>query len=169
VALKLKYTSPAGETRSWTLKEIIQGKPINRPTHPMLVHFPIAFYIGSLALDVLSRLGTFPEAPVAATWALLGAFVATIGAVTTGLVDRSTMRPGSKARKTATTHMLLQFLTAGVFILDFAVRWSDRHLPKAKPLWIVLGVVGVGILTVAADFGGQLVYLIGFRVGGGKD
>jgi uncharacterized membrane protein len=169
VALKLKYTSPTGETRPWTLKEIIQGKPINRPTHPMLVHFPIAFYIGSLALDVLSRVGTFPAAPVAATWALLGAFVVTVGAVTTGLVDRSTMRPGSKSRKTATTHMLLQFLTAGVFVVDLAVRWSDRHLPKAKPLWIVLGVVGVGILTVASDFGGQLVYLIGVRVGGGKD
>ena len=38
----------------WTLREMAQGKPIDRPIHPMLVHFPIAFYIGSLGLDVLS-------------------------------------------------------------------------------------------------------------------
>jgi len=43
--------------------EILQGKPIDRPTHPMLVHFPIAFYIGALGLDVLSRIGRFPAAP----------------------------------------------------------------------------------------------------------
>jgi uncharacterized membrane protein len=166
VGLRLKYRSATGETRPWTLKEIIQGKPINRPTHPMLIHFPIAFYFASLALDVLSRVGTFPSAPLASTWALLGAFVVTIGAVATGLVDRSTMRPGSKARRIANRHMFLQFATAGVFVVDFALRWSDRNLPKAKPIWIVLGAVGVAILTVAADFGGQLVYLIGVRVGG---
>jgi uncharacterized membrane protein len=62
--------------------------------------------------------------------------------------------------------MFLQFVTAGVFVLNFALRCSDRNLPKSKPIWIVLGVVGVAVLTVAADFGGQLVYLIGVRVGG---
>ena len=72
--IQLKHRSPTGETRPWTLKEVIQGRPVDRPTHPMLIHFPIAFYIGALALDVLSRVGTFPAAPLAATWSILGAF-----------------------------------------------------------------------------------------------
>ena len=50
MAIRLKYRAPTGETRLWTLREILQGKPIDRPTHPMLVHFPIAFYIGALGL-----------------------------------------------------------------------------------------------------------------------
>jgi hypothetical protein len=50
MAIRLKYRAPTGETRPWTLREILEGKPIDRPTHPMLVHFPIAFYIGALGL-----------------------------------------------------------------------------------------------------------------------
>lgn len=36
---------------------------------------------------MLSRLGRFPAAPLAATWLLIGAFAGTVFAVTTGLVD----------------------------------------------------------------------------------
>src|SRR5205823_5908394 len=99
VAVKLRYRSPSGETRSWTLREILQGKPIDRPIHPMLVHFPIAFYVGALALDLLSRAGRFPAAPLAGTW-------------------------------------------------------------------IVLEILGVLVMTVAADIGGSMVFKIGYRVEG---
>jgi uncharacterized membrane protein len=166
VPIKLRYTGPNGETRPWTLKEMIQGKPIDRPTHVMLVHFPIAFYFGVLGLDVLSRLGTFPAGPVAATYLLLGAFAATAGAAITGLVDRSTMRPGSRSRKKANQHLTVMLITAGIFILDFAIRWGSRHHGKARLSWILLEVVGVGAVTIGADLGGQLVYKMGVRVGG---
>ena len=32
---------PAGAKRSWTTKEWAQGRPMHRPTHPILVIFPI--------------------------------------------------------------------------------------------------------------------------------
>src|SRR5437773_1266538 len=99
--IRLKYQGPDGETRPSTIKEIIQGKPVDRATHVMFVHFPIAFYFGALGFDLLSRLGTFPTAPLMATWLLLAAFIGTLGAALTGLVDRSTMRPGSRIRGTA--------------------------------------------------------------------
>src|SRR2546428_11462945 len=99
MAIQLKYRSPTGETRPWTLREIIQAKPIDRPTHPMLIHFPIAFYVGALGLDLLSRFGTFPSAPLAATWLIIGAFAGFGAAATAGLVDRSTMKHGSRVRK----------------------------------------------------------------------
>jgi uncharacterized membrane protein len=165
MAIQLKHRSPTGETRPWTIKEIIQGKPINRPTHPMLIHFPIAFYIGALALDVMSRVATFPAAPLAATWAILGAFIATVGAVTTGLADWTTLRPGSRARSLANRHLVLQLIVASMFVAVLALRWGDRHQPEADVLWIVLETIAVGILIVAADFGGQLVFWIGMRVG----
>ena len=87
MAIQLKHRLPTGETRPWTLREIIQGRPVDRPTHPMLVHFPIAFYIGALVVDVMSRIWTFPSAPLMATWLLIGAFIGTAGAATTGLAD----------------------------------------------------------------------------------
>jgi uncharacterized membrane protein len=164
MGLKLRFTSPTGETRPWTLKEIVQGKPIDRPTHPMVVHFPIAFYFAVLAFDIMSLLGDFPAAPLAGSWLLLGAFAGTAAAATTGLVDRSTMPTGSRSRKKATQHMLVQFLVAGIFILDFALRWPHRHDLHASVGWIVLDAIGVIALTVGADLGGQMVYKMGVRV-----
>jgi uncharacterized membrane protein len=169
MAIKLRYQSPTGETRPWTLKEIIQGKPVDRPTHPMFVHFPIAFWIGALWIDVISRLGRFPSAPLMATWLILGGFIGFAAAATTGLADRSTMRPGSRIRKLASQHMLVQYTATALFVIDFAVRWSHRHDAHSSALWIVLDVVGVLVVTFGADLGGQLVFKRGFRVGPGED
>jgi uncharacterized membrane protein len=169
MTIRLKHRSPTGETRPWTVKEIIQGRPIDRPTHPMLIHYPIAFYFGALALDVMSRVATFPTAPLAATWAILGAFVVTVGAVTTGLADWTTIRPGSRARSLANRHLLLQLTVAALFVVVFALRWGDRHQPEADVLWIVLEAIAVVILTVAADFGGRLVFWVGMRVGSDQE
>ena len=73
--MSLFYTeTPSGERRRWTLKEFVQGRPIGHPSHVMFVHFPVALYIGALGLDIVSRIGHFPSAPLAATWLILGAF-----------------------------------------------------------------------------------------------
>ncbi len=148
----------------WTLKDVVQGKPLHHPSHPMFVHFPVAFYFGALGLDVLSRLGGFPAAPLAATWLLIGAFAGTVFAALTGLVDWWGMVPGSRKRRWATWHMLLQLTTLGIFLVDFAIRWADRHQPEADSLWIGLEAVGVCVLGVAQWVGGVLVYRMGMRV-----
>jgi len=159
---------PTGETKPWTLRQIIQGRPFNRATHPMLVHFPIAFYFGALGLDVLSRLGHFASAPLAASWLILAAFAGTALAATTGLVDWSFMRPKSKIRRTANWHLAIQLTAGALFVLNFAIRWGNRHVARSRPLWIVLDLIGVLVVSIGADFGGQMVYLMGYRVGGGS-
>ncbi|HVH53728.1 MAG TPA: DUF2231 domain-containing protein [Actinomycetota bacterium] len=167
MAIMLRYRAPTGETRPWTLREILQGKPIDRPTHPMLVHFPIAFYIGVLVLDVLSRIGSFPAAPLAATWLIIGSLAGFAGAALTGLAERSTMRHESRIHTLATRHMLLQYTAAAIFVVDFAIRWSHRHDVHASLLWIALDLIGVLVMTVASDIGGQMVFKIGYRGLGG--
>jgi uncharacterized membrane protein len=167
MAVSLKYRAPSGETRPWTLREILQGKPIDRPIHPMLVHFPIAFSIGALGLDVLSRIGTFPAAPLAATWLILGSIAGFAAAALTGLAERSTMRHGSRIHTLATRHMLLQYAALAIFVADFAIRWSNRHDIHASFVWITLDLMGVLVMTVASDIGGQMVFKIGYRGLGG--
>ncbi|MGE5460776.1 MAG: DUF2231 domain-containing protein [Solirubrobacterales bacterium] len=163
MAVRLRYHSPTGETRMWTLRQIAQGKPIGRPIHPMLVHFPIAFTIGALGLDVLSRLGTFPAAPLAATWLLLGALAGFFGAAIAGLADRSAMGSGAKVRRIATRHALVQATAAAIGAANLAVRWSDRSVPESGVLWIVLGAAGALMVGIGADIGGRMVYGMGWR------
>ena len=164
MTIQLKFRSPDGVERPWRLKEIVQGKPLGHPSHPMFVHFPVAFYIGALALDIVSRAGTFPWTPIAATWLILGAFAGSAFAVPTGLVDWAGMAPGSRKKRTATQQMLLQLTTFGVFLIDVLVRWGDRYQPKADALWIVLDAIGVAVLVVGQYLGGVLVYEMGMRV-----
>lgn len=148
----------------WSIKEIVQGKPFGHPSHAMFVHFPVAFYFGALAFDVLSRLGRFPEAPVAATWLLVGAAATTLPTVITGLVDWWGMVPGSSKWTTATRHMLFQFAAASFFVTTLALRWTHRHDTRAATLWLVLEAVGVVLLTAGQWLGGVLVYRMGMRV-----
>jgi uncharacterized membrane protein len=162
----LKYHSPSGPIRNWTLKEIIQGRPINRPTHPMLVFFPIAFFVGTLVFDVLSRFGLTGGA-LTGTYTAAGGVGMALLAIVTGLVDRSVMRPGSRIRKVATRHMWLQLSATAVFAVDVIVRWGSRHLEKAKPLWIALDAIGTLAVIVGGDVGGQMVFKMGYRVGEG--
>jgi uncharacterized membrane protein len=165
MTISLKARSRDGQTRPWTLKEIVQGKPLGHPSHALFVHFPVAFYIMVLGLDVASRIGNLPEAPVVATWLIIGAFVGSAGAVTSGLVDWWGLRSGSKARKLATRHMLLQLTTFGLFLANLIIRWPDRSMAQADVLWIVLGAVGVALLLVGQYLGGVMVYELGLRVG----
>lgn len=161
----LSLSSPDG--RPWTAKEIVQGRPLGHPSHALFVHFPVAFYVGALAFDLLSRVAEFPQAPVAATWLFIGAFIATVLAVLTGLVDWWGMVPGSTKRRWVTRHMIVQLAALAVFVLVFVLRWPHRYAEEAAILWILLEVVGVVVLLVGQWLGGVLVYEMGMRVSTG--
>jgi uncharacterized membrane protein len=136
---------------------------LNRVTHPVFVIFPIALYSGALVLDVLSRLG-LSGAPLAATYAVAGAVIGAFLSILTGAVDRSLMRKGSRIRAIATRHMWIQLAATAIFIANLAVRWSDRHVMKASPLWIALDVIGVATVAAGGDVGATMVFKMGYRV-----
>jgi len=68
----------------------------------------------------------------------------------------------------ATRHRLLQYGAAAVFVVDLAIRWTHRHDARSSFLWIALDLVGVLVMTVAADIGGQMVFKVGYRGLGGE-
>lgn len=160
----LRYEAPDGTVRPWRLKEIVQGKPLGHPSHAMFVHFPVAFYVATLALDVLSRVGDFPAAPIAGSWLLIGAFAGFVLAFFTGLVDWWGMVRGSRKRRWATRHMLFQIAATATFVANFIIRWTDRGQSEAEIGWIVLDAIGVVVLLVGQWMGGVLVYEMAMRV-----
>jgi len=123
----------------------------------------VAFSIGALGLDILSRLGGFPAAPLASTWLILGALAGFAGAALAGLADRSAMPKGAKIRRLATRHALVQISAAAILVVNLAVRWSDRHAPESDVVWIALGAVGALVVGIGADIGGRMVYAMGWR------
>lgn len=166
--MKLRYRSASGEERGWTLREIVQGKPLGHPSHALFVHFPVAFYVAVLAFDLMTRLRPNAGLVFAATALIIGAFIASVGAVSTGLVDWFGMVRGSRKRRWATWHMVLQLGTFAFFLTSLALRWPHRHEPRAAITWIAIEVVGTAVLLVGQWFGGVLVYEMGMRVRTGQ-
>jgi uncharacterized membrane protein len=159
------------ENRAWTFVEWIQGKPLGHPSHPLFIHFPIAFYTATLVFDLMTKISSNPALVLAGTYLLVGAALGTVGALITGLVDWWGMVRGSSKRRIATRHLLLQLTAAVFFQTTLVLRWGSRTQPEAEPLWIVLEVIGYLVLVTGQYLGGVLVYEKGMRVrtGGATD
>jgi uncharacterized membrane protein len=155
------------QNRPWTFKEWVQGKPLGHPSHPLFVHFPIAFYTAALVFDVMTKIEPNSALNLAATYLLLGAVAASVLLVITGLVDWAGMVRGSSKRKVATRHMLFQFAAAILFQATLVLRFADRAQPEAETLWIALEAVGYLIVVIGQYLGGVLVYEKAMRVSTG--
>ena len=155
------------QDRPWTFKEWVQGKPIGHPSHPMFVHFPIAFYLATLVFDIMSRLEPDAGLVRAGTYLLVGAALSTVILVITGLTDWVGMVRGSSKRRLATQHMLVQVTSFLFFFMTLLIRWPNRSQPQAEMLWIVLEAIGYAIIAVGQYLGGVLVYEKAMRVSTG--
>ncbi|MGH2685672.1 MAG: DUF2231 domain-containing protein [Actinomycetota bacterium] len=155
------------EDRAWTFKEWVQGKPIGHPSHPMFVHFPIAFYLAVLVFDVMTRIEPNAGLVQAGTYLLIGAVLATVILVITGLTDWFGMVRGSSKRRLATQHLLVQVTSFLFFLTTLVIRYPDRGQAQAEMLWIILEAIGYAIIIVGQYLGGVLVYEKGMRVSTG--
>jgi uncharacterized membrane protein len=163
----LRYRSPTGEERPWRFVEIVQGKPLGHPSHPMFVHFPVALYLAVLVFDVMTRIKPDPGLVRVSAYLMIVAALGTVFAAITGLVDWWGMVRGSSKRRLATRHMLFQLTAAAFFLVVLALRWPNRDATQAEISWIVLEAIGYGILSVGQWMGGILVYEKGMRVSTG--
>ena len=163
-----RYRTETGERKFWPLKDIVRGRSVGRPTHPMFVIFPLAFFIGALAFDVLSVIG-LKGTVLTGGYLLAGGLIGALFAIVTGLLDRAAMRPGSQIRRVSTRHMIIQLTATAIFLVDLIVRWSHtfphaHRVDKAETLWVVLGALGVIAIIAGGDVGFNMVFKMGVRV-----
>lgn len=131
--------------------------------HPATVHFPIAFLVGAVALDLYAWWRGRPDFARVAT-GLMAAGVATgVVALATGLLAFFTV-----PAHTAEAHSLMYWhlgLMAGAVTL-FAGLTVARRRDQPPPAWArVAGLFGVMVLLAGAYLGGWIVY----RGGAGVD
>lgn len=148
------------------LKDILEGKPFRHPLHPMLVHFPIGFFILSLLLDLTSL--AFPGIPHLVRDAfyamLLGVITALIAAVP-GLVDYTDIRSDHPAKRTATAHLTLNLIVVALYGMNLGVRTSTIAEDKISIVPLILSLVAFTLLSISGYLGGKLVYDEGVAVG----
>jgi uncharacterized membrane protein/nitrite reductase/ring-hydroxylating ferredoxin subunit len=148
------------------LKDILEGKPLRHPIHPMLVHFPIGFFILSLLLDLATLL--FPDTSYlirASFYAMLFGVITALLAAVFGFVDYSDIRNDHPGKRTATAHMTLNLLVVAVYGINLGMRLSALGDSKISVAPLILSLIGVGLLSASGYLGGKLVYDEGIAVG----
>lgn len=149
------------------VRDLLEGKPLRSPLHPILVHLPIGLFPLALLLDAASwLLGGEHTAFVRGAYYshLLGLATAVIAALF-GLVDYSEVRRDHPARAIATRHMILNFVAVGLFAASAWFRRDAVDVAQTPALPLVLTLVGVAVLSYSGYLGGQLVYDDGIGVG----
>ena len=148
------------------LKDLLEGKPLRHPIHPMLVHFPIGFLVLSFLLDLVSL--AFPEVPNlvrGSCYAMLLGIITALLAAVPGFVDYSDIRRDHPGKTTATRHMTLNLMVVAIYGINLWIRSSVLSDPKISLLPLLLSIIGIGLLSVSGYLGGRLVYDQGIAVG----
>lgn len=154
-------------------KELLEGRLLGHPIHPMVVHFPAALFPTSLLFDLLSHgPGPAPFLKVAFYTMAVGEAAAVVAAVTGAIDYFAKLVPGTPAFRVGTLHALLN---AGILLLygfNLGLRIGPAlEAPKTPVSPLLLSVAGVAVLTVSNYLGGRLIYHfgVGVRLVGHRD
>lgn len=137
-------------------------RPFGHPLHPMLVHFPIAFWTAGSFCDVLTLVGVVAARSVA--WLAIGAGTA-VAVVTmmAGLIDYAALEERNVPR--ALRHMAWMAAAWLLYVIAFLWRSNGFAAGAGPILWPALtGFAGFAALLGGAWQGGDLVYRHGAGV-----
>jgi len=126
--------------------------------HPALIHFPIAFLLGGLLVDLVARIRPRAALTRAATGLLVAGVISGIAAAAAGVVSYFTVPAHTEAaHEQMDTHMALAGAALVLFALVAIARWRRRGEP-ASTLALSGGLLASVLLIGAAFLGGKTVY-----------
>lgn len=136
----------------------MQGKATlaGHPVHPMLVAFPIGFFIGAIVCYIIYGItGDTTFWPRMAVMLMIFGIIGALIAALFGFIDYFTARMGGAVKSTATTHMLLNLSVVVLFLIALWQGWAR----PTNPVSIWLSVIGVILLVPSGWLGGKLTFI----------
>jgi len=132
--------------------------------HPMLVHFPVAFWTLGTLFDIAAYAGWQDLWQPAGFLILLGLALGLLSAVVGG-VDFALMEADDQARSTAEIHMMLMLGAWMIYLMAYLFRLEGTMIATETGLVpVILSVVGFLTMLVGGRYGGHLVYHHGVGV-----
>lgn len=128
--------------------------------HPMLVHFPIALFITSVLFDVLGIWLTRESVREGALWLLVLGLLTGLAAFASGDLAAEGAEKAGFAESLIETHEHLAGATVGVFgaLLAWRLLLRNRFSRRAQIAYLMIAIVGLGLLSATGHYGGSLVY-----------
>jgi uncharacterized membrane protein len=152
-----------------------------KPFHPPLTDFPIVCYALAALFDLISFFSeaSDPKAHdffAAATFVMVSGFVVSLGAALTGFMDwwKGIPRdrksgPIGRAKhtqvwRTINWHATVMVVVTVITLIDIILRVSGFDEGQTQASWLVLSLLGGGLVIFGAAYGGTLVFEYGFNV-----
>lgn len=126
--------------------------------HPMFVHFPIAFLVGAVVLDLFAWWHARFDLALIATGLLIAGVITGWLAANFGLLAFYTVPAHTEdAHQWMYWHLGAAVISLAVFTWLTALRWFHRA-QRPSPAVRVTSLIALAILMVAGYLGGQIVY-----------
>jgi uncharacterized membrane protein len=135
------------------------------PIHPMLVHFPIAFWTVAAGAYIWAAADAGESAAMVATFANGAGLIMGLVAMFAGLFELRSLASGSQAMEVATWHMMAMSTVWVCFLAAILLSVStgmDRSMAQVGA--VVCAGVGFLVMGVGGWLGGRLVYEFGIGV-----
>ena len=124
--------------------------------HVVLIHFPIALFITSVAFDVMALWSESRTLAAAAYYNLVAAAVTTLPAVATGLLAWQLQLGGARLRGNLRLHLVLALLSSAAIWLVWCQHFRARRTEQQ----------GVPAARLAAELATVLLVALTGHVGG---
>jgi uncharacterized membrane protein len=140
------------------------------PIHPIIVHFPMALLIASVVFDLLALRWLTKSFREASLYTLIGGLLGAVLAIVTGSLAEDLVVKGGAPKAVIERHETLAYASSALFAALLAMKILIRsgRLRELPALSLAVGLVGLGLLSVAGYVGGSLVYEFGAGVIGVK-
>ncbi|MDP9229879.1 MAG: Rieske 2Fe-2S domain-containing protein [Bacteroidota bacterium] len=126
------------------------------PLHPILVAFPIAFFIGTLLFDILGWLKNKDAYWQTGMYLEVTGIISALLAAVPGIIDYFfIVPPRSSGKKRAMQHGILNISLLIIFIIVWFYRQNDS---ASSYIILIAETIGVILLGVSGWLGGTLVH-----------
>ncbi len=135
------------------------------PVHPMLVHFPIAFWTVATVAYGLAACGAGELAVALAKFSNGAGLLLSMLAMLAGLLELRSIDSSSDAMRVATWHMMIMATVWVCFLLALLLSVSTGFDQATASLGeAACAVAGFVLMAVGGWLGGRLVYEFGIAV-----
>jgi uncharacterized membrane protein len=148
------------------IKDLLQGKWLKHPLHPVIVHMPTGLWPSALVFDFFSIFGIGGNALVRTSfYAISFGLLATVLAVPTGLADWWDIKRDRPAWKLGLYHMILNLIVSLLWAINLALRLrAGMDLSRVPVFPFTLSILSTLLLFVSGYLGGRMVYDYGISV-----
>lgn len=126
--------------------------------HPVIIHFPIALFIISVAFDLLAIWRRNPAMARAAYYNLVAAALTAPVAIASGLTAWQWQLEGARLKGNLLLHLIVALAASGMIWFLCGWRVLQRRCPERTPgiTYVFFALVTVLLIAIAGHLGGIL-------------